>query len=86
MGHKRRLKFSRARAHDKPRRNTKEQVMAKKGGKGNLVRLVSSADTGTFIVRKKNPKATEKLKRRMYDPKTRTHVIFEEKKMPPHKK
>lgn len=60
--------------------------MAKKGGKGNLVRLQSSADTGTFIVRKKNPRATEKLKLRKYDPVTRKHEIFEEKKMPPHKK
>jgi len=60
--------------------------MAKKGGKGNLVRLVSSAETGQFIVRKKNPRATEKLKLMKYDPRARKHVLFEEKKMPPHKK
>ena len=59
--------------------------MAKKGSAKNLVRLLN-AETGTFIVRKKNPRATEKLKLRKYDPKTRTHVVFEEKKMPPHKK
>ena len=59
--------------------------MAKKG-KGNLVRLVSSADTGTFIVRKKKSNATDKLKLMKYDPKSRTHVMFEEKKMPPHSK
>lgn len=60
--------------------------MAKKGSKDNLVRLISAAGTGTFIVRKKNPRATEKLKLNKYDPVTRKHEVFEEKKMPPHKK
>ena len=46
-----------------------------------LVRLVSSADTGTFIVRRKNPKATYKLSLMKYDKKIRKHVLFNEKKM-----
>lgn len=51
------------------------------------VRMESTAGTGYRYYKKKNPKTqTEKLKMRKYDPIARKHVIFEEKKMPPHKK
>ncbi len=47
-----------------------------------LVKLVSTADTGYFYVRKKNPrKATDKLELRKYDPVARKHVVFKEQKM-----
>ncbi|MEI6730069.1 MAG: 50S ribosomal protein L33 [Pseudomonadota bacterium] len=47
-----------------------------------LVKLVSSADTGFFYVKKKNPKKqTEKLNFRKYDPVVRKHVIFNETKL-----
>jgi len=56
--------------------------MASKSKKDNLVRMVSEAGTGTFIVRKKNPRKTEKMKMRKYDPVTRKHEDFVEKKLP----
>ena len=68
--------------------------MAKKGN-AVKVRMESSAGTGYRYYKKKNPKTqTEKLKMMKYDPwalnektgKKGMHVIFEEKKMPPHKK
>ncbi len=47
-----------------------------------LVKLVSSADTGFFYVKKKNPKKqTEKMKFRKFDPVARKHVEFTEAKM-----
>lgn len=47
-----------------------------------LIRLVSSAGTGFFLVKKKNPKKlTKKLAFRKYDPVVRKHVLFEEKKL-----
>ena len=47
-----------------------------------LVKLESSADTGFFYVRKKNPrKYTEKLKFNKYDPVVRKHVEFNETKL-----
>jgi large subunit ribosomal protein L33 len=46
------------------------------------VKLVSTADTGYFIVRKRNPKTkTEKLEFKRYDPKVRKHVVFKETKL-----
>ncbi|MBM3506509.1 MAG: 50S ribosomal protein L33 [Alphaproteobacteria bacterium] len=46
------------------------------------IKLVSSADTGTFYVTKKNPKTkTEKLTMKKYDPKVRKHVEFKEAKI-----
>ncbi len=46
------------------------------------IKLVSSAGTGYFYVKTKNPrKMTEKLNLKKYDPKVRKHVLFEEKKM-----
>ncbi len=47
-----------------------------------LIKLVSTADTGYFYVKKKNPrKTTEKLEFKKYDPKARKHVLFRESKM-----
>lgn len=47
-----------------------------------LVKLESSADTGYFYVRKKNPrKHTEKLSFKKYDPVARKHVVFNETKL-----
>lgn len=47
-----------------------------------LVRMVSTADTGFFYVKKRNPKKlTEKLEMRKYDPKARKHVLFKEQKI-----
>lgn len=47
-----------------------------------LIKLVSSAETGFFYVKKKNPKKqTEKLSFRKYDPVVRKHVVFNEAKL-----
>ncbi len=47
-----------------------------------LIRMVSTADTGYFYVAKKNPRTlTEKLELKKYDPRARKHVIFKEQKM-----
>jgi large subunit ribosomal protein L33 len=47
-----------------------------------LIKMVSTADTGYFYVAKKNPRTmTEKLEMRKYDPVARKHVIFKESKM-----
>ena len=47
-----------------------------------LIKLVSTADTGFFYVKKKNPKkTTEKLSFRKYDPVVRKHVEFKEAKI-----
>ncbi len=47
-----------------------------------LIRMVSTADTGYFYVAKKNPRTlTEKLELRKYDPVARKHVVFKEAKM-----
>ncbi|MBM3618854.1 MAG: 50S ribosomal protein L33 [Alphaproteobacteria bacterium] len=47
-----------------------------------LVKLESTADTGYFYVRKKNPrKHTEKLSFKKYDPVARKHVDFKEVKL-----
>lgn len=46
------------------------------------VKLVSTAGTGYFKVRTRNPKKlTEKLEFRMFDPVARKHVLFKEKKL-----
>ena len=55
--------------------------MAKKG-KNMLVKLVSTAGTGYYLVKKRNPKTvTEKLSFRKYDPMVRKHVEFKEQKI-----
>jgi large subunit ribosomal protein L33 len=47
-----------------------------------LVKLASTAGTGFFFVKKRNPKKlTTKLSFRKYDPIARKHVLFEEKKL-----
>ena len=47
-----------------------------------LVKLVSTADTGFYFVKKRNPKKlTEKLNFRKYDPVVRKHVEFKEEKL-----
>lgn len=47
-----------------------------------LIKMVSTADTGYFYVAKKNPRTmTEKLELKKYDPVARKHVIFKESKM-----
>lgn len=47
-----------------------------------LVKLVSTAGTGYFFVKKRNPKKfTTKLAFRKYDPVARKHVEFKEQKM-----
>ena len=47
-----------------------------------LIKLVSTADTGYYYVTKKNTRtSTEKLKFRKYDPVARKHVVFKESKM-----
>jgi large subunit ribosomal protein L33 len=57
-----------------------QKTMAKKNT--ILVKLASSAGTGFFFVKKRNPKKlTTKLSFRKYDPIARKHVLFEEKKL-----
>ncbi len=47
-----------------------------------LIKMVSTADTGYFYVTRKNPRTqTEKLELRTYDPRARKHVLFKESKM-----
>jgi large subunit ribosomal protein L33 len=47
-----------------------------------LIKMVSTADTGYFYVKKKNPrKATDKLELSKYDPIVRKHVPFKESKI-----
>ncbi len=47
-----------------------------------LIKMVSTADTGYFYVARKNPRTlTEKLIMRKYDPRARKHVLFKESKM-----
>ncbi len=56
--------------------------MAKKKNKSFLVKLSSTAGTGYYLIKKRNPKTMpEKLSFRKYDPKIRKHVKFQEIKM-----
>ncbi|ETZ05097.1 MULTISPECIES: 50S ribosomal protein L33 [Holospora] len=52
--------------------------MAKK--KSNLIRMISTAGTGTFYVTKTGAKK-EKLSLKKYDKKIRKHVMFKEHKI-----
>ena len=46
------------------------------------IKLVSTADTGSYYVTKKNPRnTTEKMTFRKYDPVVRKHVEFKEAKI-----
>ena len=57
-------------------------MSTKKKNKKLLVKLVSSAGTGVFFVKKRNPKSlATKLSLKKYGPKVRKHVEFVEKKM-----
>ena len=61
--------------------------MAKTKAATVLVRLLSSAGTGYFYVKKKNPRTlTQKLVFMKYDPRVRKHVLFTVRRprMPPH--
>jgi len=56
--------------------------VSKKKSKGLLVKLVSTAGTGYFLVKKRNPKTlTEKLSFKKYDPRVRKHIEFKEEKI-----
>ena len=47
-----------------------------------LIRMVSSAETGHFYVKKKNARTqTEKLEMRKFDPVARKHVMYKEQKI-----
>ena len=47
-----------------------------------LIKLVSTADTGYYYVNKKNPlNSTEKFEFNKYDPVIRKHVVFKEAKI-----
>lgn len=47
-----------------------------------LIKLVSTADTGYYYVTKKNTRTmTEKLALKKYDPVVRKHVLFKEAKI-----
>ncbi|MDR0555857.1 MAG: 50S ribosomal protein L33 [Holosporaceae bacterium] len=47
-----------------------------------LVKMLSTADTGFFYVKKRNPrKQPEKMEMRKYDPLVRKHVLFKEAKL-----
>lgn len=47
-----------------------------------LVKLVSTANTGFYYVKKRNPrKQPEKLAFMKYDPRVRKHVEFKEQKL-----
>jgi len=46
------------------------------------IKMASTADTGFFYVKKKNPRTmTEKMVMRKYDPVIRKHVEFKETKI-----
>ena len=46
------------------------------------VKMVSTANTGYFYVKDKNPKSKpEKFEMKKYDPKIRKHVLFNEQKI-----
>ena len=46
-----------------------------------LVKLVSTAKTGFFYVKRRNPKLLNKLEFRKYDPRVKKHVLFVEQKL-----
>ena len=56
--------------------------MAKKSKGRDLIRMVSTADTGYFYTTTKNKKRTpDKLVLKKYDPVVRKHVEFKESKI-----
>lgn len=56
--------------------------MAKSKSATILIKLLSTAGTGYFYVKKKNPKLlTQKLAFVKYDPRVNKHVLFQETKL-----
>ncbi len=56
--------------------------MATKQKKNLLIKLASTAGTGFYYVKKRNPKTvTTKLEFKKYDPVVKKHVIFKEQKL-----
>ena len=56
--------------------------MAGKSKKNILIKLVSTAGTGFYYVKKKNPKQiTGKMEFKKYDAVVRKHVLFKEHKL-----
>ncbi|KAL4642739.1 hypothetical protein ACB092_02G042200 [Castanea dentata] len=53
----------------------------KKKAAATFIRLVSTAGTGFFYVKRKPTKMIEKLEFRKYDPRVNRHVLFKEAKM-----
>lgn len=54
--------------------------MAKSKNSRELIRLVSTADTGYFYTTTKK-RGREKLQLKKYDPKIKKHVVFKEAKI-----
>lgn len=53
-----------------------------KGKGAMLIKLLSTAGTGYFYVKKKNPRTLpNKLQLMKYDPRVRRHVLFTETKL-----
>jgi large subunit ribosomal protein L33 len=60
--------------------NTWSYAMAKSATM--VVKMLSTAETGFFYVKKRNPrKQPEKMEMRKYDPVVRKHVLFKEAKI-----
>ena len=56
--------------------------MAGKKGATLLIKLLSTAGTGSFYVKRKNPRTLpQKLQFMKYDAKVRKHVLFTETKL-----
>ena len=56
--------------------------MAPRKGATILIKLLSTAGTGYFYVKKKNPRTLpQKLQFIKYDPRVRRHVLFTETKL-----
>ena len=66
-----------------PKRRLRNPIITKKSKGGReLIRLVSTADTGYFYTTSKNRKRTpDKLVFKKYDPVVRKHVEFKESKI-----
>lgn len=51
-----------------------------KGGNREIIKLVSTADTGYFYTTKKK-RGKDKIEIKKFDPKVRKHVVFKEGKI-----
>ncbi|KAF3973204.1 hypothetical protein CMV_003352 [Castanea mollissima] len=90
MPHKRTLLFSHdtqlvplisTHCYSRRRRQSPLGMGNKKKAAATFIRLVSTAGTGFFYVKRKPTKMTEKLEFRKYDPRVNRHVLFKEAKM-----